>query len=41
VAVAARPEYVQSVQHVDDPKDLRPRAMSPFVEFTIGEVKEQ
>lgn len=41
VAVAARLEYVQSVQHVDDPKDLRPRAMSSFVEFTIGEVKEQ
>jgi len=41
VAVAARVEDVQSVQHVDDPKDLRPRTMSPFVEFTIGKVKEQ
>jgi len=41
VAVAAPLEDVQGVQHVDDPKDLRPRAMSPFVEFTIGKVKEQ
>lgn len=41
VAVAAQPEDVRSLQHVDDPKDLQPRATSPFVEFTIGEVKEQ
>jgi len=41
VAVAARLEDVQAVQHVDDPKDLRPRAMSPIVEFTIGKVEEQ
>jgi len=39
--MAARPEDVRGVQHIDDPKDLRPHAMSPFVEFTIGEVKEQ
>lgn len=41
VAVAGRLEDVRSVQHVDDPKDLRPRAMSLFVEFTIGKVAEQ
>lgn len=41
VAVAARLEDVRSLQHVDDPKDLQPRATSPFVAFTIGEVKEQ